>query len=359
MAKKTWTFKLGGQKHQIAVAHMPATGKGGIWVNGALQRQKNVRFKNGSVHHFYLGEYALAIYVKEFGYDLTINGISLDLLKKRRAEHINEAHTRELAEIGASGPSLMRQVMAKRQERQSANTGISKLLDTNTMQGSAKTGSRKRPSASVHLDDTPAWSVYDDTPTDEAPARQRRSTRFNDDPLISTQPLEDDTPAWAYAEDDYDPFADDFDDDPFGDSSSGHYEETETESASSGGWWMQDQPLFADDVFAKEKSPSIAQVEDNKPNLKKPKKNNKKAAISSDEATPTWAWIFIVACGAMIVFLGALPWAIGFGGASAIRQVSRNYSLPVELRVMMSAGIVIVSWAILFVVVGGISALVG
>jgi hypothetical protein len=272
---------------------------------------------------------------------------------------MNEASTRQLAEIGANGPSLMRQVMAKRQQQQSTGAGISKLLDTNTMQGTVKTTSRKRPSASVELDDTPAWSMYDDTPTDEAPIRQRRSTRFNDDPLIATQSLEDGTSAWAYAEDDYDPFADDFDDDPFGDSSSSRSEETDTESANSGGWWTQDQPLFADDVFAKEKTPSITEDEDNKPTIKKPKKKQRKSAISSDEKTPTWAWIFIVACGAMIVFLGALPWAIGFGGASAIRQVSRNYSLPVELRVMMSAGIVVLSWAILFVVVGGLTALVG
>ncbi|MEQ8675828.1 MAG: hypothetical protein RLP44_06320 [Aggregatilineales bacterium] len=351
MAKKTWTFKLGGRKHQVAVAHMPATGKGGIWVNGTLHRQKNIRFENGSVHHFYLGEYALAIYVREHGYDLTINGISLDLLRKRRATQISEADTRQLAEIGAGSPSLVRQVMAKRQQHQSSGVGISKLLDTNTVNLSTRSASK----ASVAIEDTPAWSIYDDTPTDEAPARPARTNRFNNDPLISTQPLEDDTPAWAYAEDDYDPFADD---DAY---SSDTYGEKDTDPAGfSGGGWFDEKPLFANDVFAEEAPKSVVEEEKSTDNKSK-KKNSKpqKSNNATSDATPIWAWLFVAGCMLVpIVSLGgAIPGAVGFGGAAGVRQVARDRSMPVELRVFLSAGIVVICWAILILLAGGFLAL--
>ncbi len=74
MAQKTWTFTLRGKLHSIAVAHIPSSGKGGIWVNGMLHRQKYTRFEPGSEHPFYITDVPFTIHVTDLGYELRVNG---------------------------------------------------------------------------------------------------------------------------------------------------------------------------------------------------------------------------------------------------------------------------------------------
>lgn len=311
MVKKTWTFKLGGKAHRVAIAHM-SSGKGGIWVDGVLQ-QSNVNFHAGSVHQVYIdNRYETAVRIQENGYDLTINGVSLDEMKKRRAQRTQEMQALKVATTSsATSTSLVRQVMAKRQNV--------------APKAHAKSATKASTYSKPELDNKPAWAYYDETPTTEAPAQKRANT-FDDD---------------------YDPFTD-----------LDGYDEQPTEPANlSGGNWFSDEPLFAKDVYAEEK-PKPAPVDEKN---KKPNKKNKKNQSSNvnDDSTPAWAWVFAGACILIpIVTLGgALPGAIGFGGAAGVRQVARDRSMPVELRVALVIGIVIACWVALIVLIGGVAAL--
>ena len=64
---------------------------------------------------------------------------------------------------------------------------------------------------------------------------------------------------------------------------------------------------------------------------------------------PVWAWLFAVACAA-IPFLtlgGAIPAAIGFGGAAGCVGLARDSAKPLALRVAGCVGITLVCYAIL------------
>jgi hypothetical protein len=66
---------------------------------------------------------------------------------------------------------------------------------------------------------------------------------------------------------------------------------------------------------------------------------------------PAWAWVFIVACGIIPVLTlgGAIPGAIGFGGAGGCLAVSRDAQKPVGTRVALCAAITVACYAALFV----------
>ena len=61
---------------------------------------------------------------------------------------------------------------------------------------------------------------------------------------------------------------------------------------------------------------------------------------------PPWAWIFVVACGIipLLTLGGAIPGALGFGGAGGCIAVARNPSLSIVTRVMACVGITAASW---------------
>lgn len=69
---------------------------------------------------------------------------------------------------------------------------------------------------------------------------------------------------------------------------------------------------------------------------------------------PGWAWVFAVACGVIPVLTlgGAIPGAIGFGGAAGCVGVARDDSRSLGVRVGICTGITLACW-ILFVAVAG------
>jgi hypothetical protein len=68
---------------------------------------------------------------------------------------------------------------------------------------------------------------------------------------------------------------------------------------------------------------------------------------------PPWAWIFIVACGIIpIISLGgAIPAAIGFGGAAGCAGIARNANQPVATRVALCVVVVAVCWVLFGVMI--------
>ena len=74
---------------------------------------------------------------------------------------------------------------------------------------------------------------------------------------------------------------------------------------------------------------------------------------------PPWAWAFAVACGIIPVLTlgGAIPGAIGFGGAGACIGVARNDKMPVEARVLTCAAITVACWVLVMLIVGGFAML--
>jgi hypothetical protein len=61
---------------------------------------------------------------------------------------------------------------------------------------------------------------------------------------------------------------------------------------------------------------------------------------------PGWAWIFAVACGLIPVITlgGAIPGAIGFGGAGGCISIARDESKAVATRVGLCLGITATCW---------------
>ena len=65
---------------------------------------------------------------------------------------------------------------------------------------------------------------------------------------------------------------------------------------------------------------------------------------------PWWGWIFVVACLAIPVVTigGAIPGAIGVGGAAGVYSVARNPGMNIGLRFFACLGIAVVCWGLLF-----------
>ena len=74
---------------------------------------------------------------------------------------------------------------------------------------------------------------------------------------------------------------------------------------------------------------------------------------------PAWAWVFAVACGIIPVLTlgGAIPGAIGFGGAGGCIAVARDPSKPVAVRVALCVGITALCWVLAVAVLGGFALL--
>ena len=76
---------------------------------------------------------------------------------------------------------------------------------------------------------------------------------------------------------------------------------------------------------------------------------------------PAWAWVFAVACGIIPVLTlgGAIPGAIGFGGAGACVAVARNDEMSIAARVAICVAITVTCWVLVALLLGGFAMLRG
>jgi hypothetical protein len=65
---------------------------------------------------------------------------------------------------------------------------------------------------------------------------------------------------------------------------------------------------------------------------------------SAAEPLPKWTWAFVVACGVICLFGGAIPALIGFGGTTGVMSVSRNARWTIGKRVGACAAITAACW---------------
>jgi hypothetical protein len=74
---------------------------------------------------------------------------------------------------------------------------------------------------------------------------------------------------------------------------------------------------------------------------------------------PAWAWLFAAACGIIPVLTlgGAIPGALGFGGAGGCIAVARDLSKPIAMRVAICVGITASCWILVAVLLGGFALL--
>ncbi len=74
---------------------------------------------------------------------------------------------------------------------------------------------------------------------------------------------------------------------------------------------------------------------------------------------PPWAWVFAVACGIipLLTLGGAIPGAIGFGGAGGCVAVARNPSMHLAARVAICVAIAAVCWVLVALLLGGFALL--
>jgi hypothetical protein len=64
-----------------------------------------------------------------------------------------------------------------------------------------------------------------------------------------------------------------------------------------------------------------------------------------NKSIPFWAWLFVVACGIMVIVPGGLiAGAFGGGGAAGCAAVARQSSMPTAIRVVICIGITIACW---------------
>src|ERR1700733_7702784 len=78
---------------------------------------------------------------------------------------------------------------------------------------------------------------------------------------------------------------------------------------------------------------------------------------SAAEPLPKWTWAFVVGCGIICLFGGAIPPLIGFGGSTGVMSVARNTRWTIGKRVGACAGITAACWVailVLAVMVAGV-----
>lgn len=78
-------------------------------------------------------------------------------------------------------------------------------------------------------------------------------------------------------------------------------------------------------------------------------------ATTEKPPIPVWAWVFAVACGAIPVITlgGAIPGALGFGGAAGCVSVARDPDKPVGTRLAICAAITGACWLVFFGLIAG------
>ena len=66
---------------------------------------------------------------------------------------------------------------------------------------------------------------------------------------------------------------------------------------------------------------------------------------------PAWAWMFVIACGIipLLTLGGAIPGAIGLGGAGGCLAVSRDQKKPFGTRIAICVAITVGCYALLAV----------
>lgn len=74
---------------------------------------------------------------------------------------------------------------------------------------------------------------------------------------------------------------------------------------------------------------------------------------------PKWSYIFIILCFILAVQGGAVPAVIGILGISGCIKVSRKLTLPNPLRIAICAGITVICWLSLYILVFVMAALKG
>jgi hypothetical protein len=132
-------------------------------------------------------------------------------------------------------------------------------------------------------------------------------------------------------------------------------------------WWgtseirVNDMPLHPAEIQKRGRNERMftvgKQIATIKPNLLgEPELNiagQKVEPINPKPPIPWWGWGLIAACVAMPILTlgGALPFAIGFGGAYGCASILRS-SMPVTTRAILSGGIVILCWLGLIVFLG-------
>ena len=71
---------------------------------------------------------------------------------------------------------------------------------------------------------------------------------------------------------------------------------------------------------------------------------------SAAEPLPKWTWAFVVGCGIICFFGGAIPALIGFGGTTGVMSVARNTRWTIGKRVGACAGITAGCWVAILAV---------
>jgi hypothetical protein len=74
---------------------------------------------------------------------------------------------------------------------------------------------------------------------------------------------------------------------------------------------------------------------------------------------PWWAWLFALGCAIIPVFTlgGAIPGALGFGGAGGCIAASRNLNMPSLVRAAICLAIVVMCWSFTYAIAGGLALL--
>lgn len=83
--------------------------------------------------------------------------------------------------------------------------------------------------------------------------------------------------------------------------------------------------------------------------------------LSPKPRAPAWAWLFVALCVAIPVLSlgGAIPGAIGGGGAFACHAVARDARKGAGVRVAICVAITVVCWVLFLALAGGVALLTG
>lgn len=66
--------------------------------------------------------------------------------------------------------------------------------------------------------------------------------------------------------------------------------------------------------------------------------------VAERAPAPPWAWLFVIACGALVPLGGAIGAVLGLAGARLCYRISQNAERTVGARVLQSVGVTAGAW---------------
>ena len=320
MTNKTWNFKLDGEIHSVSIEHSPDMKYRDIRLDGMPVAGRRSKI-NSNDYTFDIGGHFCIAQIRlvgegegfTFTYDLLIDGRSLEARRQKR----------EAVATGSKQPAAAQGGFAEAKSRVLAQASAHITDQVSTRRPAPKAGTSLLKTMMAE-EETAVSKQRLMSPTQAEKARKQLSAAAAKSPRYESDEDEEDVRFELPA------------------SFTRHAPKTEETIP----YWMADK-LY---------EPAESDVERPQSQTTSKARSNKKTR--RPRSTPAWAWLFMLTCGLIPVASlgGAIPGAIGFGGAAMCRSIARG-NASVALRVMLCVIVAAACWGAMIALVGGLTLL--